>query len=454
MQTGVVLDDTTRPESIGVIRKDWVPVINPDIKLENVVLGAPQDRYPTYKTVKMIDFGQVFGEHQLKNGLCYKKYSMGTEGVVPPVRQIFQHDHSRPTNNVQEVVWPPIPEFDMDPVGIHSEIYTVGLIICSLMQGRSKERITPAKPMYPADYTGCYSQALEKLVTRCLEDNWLRRPGLTELIRLVNTGFASWEAAYGSASGGYIPHYMRCDGFAKEEIPIGSAAPETWGGPRKRKPQDEATADKEPGSGPKTPGEAGNAEAPSRPSKKARTDDAESAANKLSETRALLEGWGRPEPGAGESKMPSDTPGNDKDRGKSGSESWVIVPPVEPHEGGGEKSRAGVELGGRTAPGDSPEIPSVAGLSSRDLGAVVPSVDELGSEYWVDLELGRARGDGTPSAGSLPSTGETGKPSVTVKEEKRFEMGEKDDERLKTLLEASVKEFRKVGDSSDLEIED
>lgn len=71
---------------MGLIKDGWRPVISPDIKLANVVLSAADDEsYPAYKTVKMIDFGEVFRDHCVMDGMVNHKYTCGTESICPPV---------------------------------------------------------------------------------------------------------------------------------------------------------------------------------------------------------------------------------------------------------------------------------------------------------------------------------------------------------------------------------
>jgi hypothetical protein len=81
----------------------WKPIVNTDIKLANVVLGNPQpNRYPAYKTPKMIDFGLAFDNNKYHYGkskelrpefqtnpaaTLYKE--IGTPGCRPPVRVLL-----------------------------------------------------------------------------------------------------------------------------------------------------------------------------------------------------------------------------------------------------------------------------------------------------------------------------------------------------------------------------
>ena len=52
----------------------------------------------------------------------------------------------------------------------------------------------------------------------------------------IEAGLKSWENMYGRAnkSEGDLPKFMRLGAWKEEEYPIGSEAPEEWGGPRKK----------------------------------------------------------------------------------------------------------------------------------------------------------------------------------------------------------------------------
>lgn len=95
MHAGVVSEGKIPSSEIGQIKKGWTPLIDPDIKLENIVLCAAQDNYyPAYKTAKRIDFGQVFEDSQLDGDvlLLTQQGIMGTLGLWPPVcAQTYLH---------------------------------------------------------------------------------------------------------------------------------------------------------------------------------------------------------------------------------------------------------------------------------------------------------------------------------------------------------------------------
>jgi hypothetical protein len=88
MHTGVVSEGEIPPSQVGQIKEGWTPLIDPDIKLENIALCAAQDNYyPAYKTAKRIDFGQVFEDLDLDGDvlLLTRKGQMGTKTLWPPV---------------------------------------------------------------------------------------------------------------------------------------------------------------------------------------------------------------------------------------------------------------------------------------------------------------------------------------------------------------------------------
>ena len=88
MHTGVVSEGGIPSSQVGQIKKGWTPLIDPDIKLENIALCAAQDDYyPAYKTAKRIDFGQVFEDLDLDGDvlLLTRKGPMGTDKLFPPV---------------------------------------------------------------------------------------------------------------------------------------------------------------------------------------------------------------------------------------------------------------------------------------------------------------------------------------------------------------------------------
>lgn len=149
---------------------------------------------------------------------------------------------------------------------MHSEIYNVGLIMISLMQGVNKEILHAKNPRFPEGYSKCYSQSLEDLVTSCVAYKYFDRASLKTLIVQTRAGLANWEKAYGSANSAELPDFMRFDDFKEEQFPVGSKAPSKWGGPRKRKSEEMATPSDVPEIDVTPPSEDGGS-----PSKKSKT---------------------------------------------------------------------------------------------------------------------------------------------------------------------------------------
>lgn len=86
MHYGSVIEHDTDLSQACIPTEGWKAVINPDIKLSNVVLGeARSDHYPAYKTAKMIDFSQAFEEGPGKHDSSDTKAPLGTKGFWPPV---------------------------------------------------------------------------------------------------------------------------------------------------------------------------------------------------------------------------------------------------------------------------------------------------------------------------------------------------------------------------------
>jgi serine/threonine protein kinase len=70
----------------------WRPIVNPDIKLGNVVLGqALPEHYPAYKIAKMIDFGLAFNDNRYNTAASKRAQRIGTEGLCPPASHILTH---------------------------------------------------------------------------------------------------------------------------------------------------------------------------------------------------------------------------------------------------------------------------------------------------------------------------------------------------------------------------
>lgn len=86
---------TDQPDEVSAKIKDpaiqaqaaadgWTPIVNTDIKLENIVLTEPGTTFPAYKTPKMIDFGNSF-DHGTVVDRRTRERGVGTPGWRPPV---------------------------------------------------------------------------------------------------------------------------------------------------------------------------------------------------------------------------------------------------------------------------------------------------------------------------------------------------------------------------------
>ena len=93
MQYGTVITDDLNPSRWFETAEDWTAIVNPDIKLPNVVLGeARSDHYAAYKNAKFIDFSQAFKAEEGEFDSPETKHRIGTEGVWAPVSQpLYSH---------------------------------------------------------------------------------------------------------------------------------------------------------------------------------------------------------------------------------------------------------------------------------------------------------------------------------------------------------------------------
>ncbi|KAH8704596.1 kinase-like domain-containing protein [Phaeosphaeriaceae sp. PMI808] len=203
----------------------WHPIVNPDIKLMNVVLGDAQENwYPAYKTPKMIDFGLAQYQDDIYGR--YSKMSMtgciGTPGEEPP-----------------EQIWPPHRDYVNFAIDERSHVWNVGKIMLELMEQR---HIVVDSAGFRFNHTAkyqnggkSYSFALEKLVQECLEAKSPDRPQLMQLLWRTKNGLQDWEHANTSVAGKNVPDYFTWP-WKEEQLPIGSYTPGHWGWARKWRP--------------------------------------------------------------------------------------------------------------------------------------------------------------------------------------------------------------------------
>ncbi|KAI0568999.1 hypothetical protein Alg130_11834, partial [Pyrenophora tritici-repentis] len=95
--------------------------VNPDIRTENVVFGeALQYYYPAYKTPKITDYGNAFFDDPAHPAVNLADIVFAPPGWGPP----------------EQIPNPP-EAYSKTPIKIHSNIYNVGQIMLSLMEGRA-----------------------------------------------------------------------------------------------------------------------------------------------------------------------------------------------------------------------------------------------------------------------------------------------------------------------------
>lgn len=136
------------------------------------------------------------------------------------------------------------------PINVLSEIFNVGMIMLSLMEGQVRtltdEEWRFAQTWeHEIGYDRCYSNALESLVFKCLKFKSEDRPDLWELLYGTMDGRKRWEKAYGSVNkpAAELPDFATVRFKSNDEFLIGAEAPDDWLGmrPRKRRAGEEAT---------------------------------------------------------------------------------------------------------------------------------------------------------------------------------------------------------------------
>ncbi|KAF1847600.1 kinase-like protein [Cucurbitaria berberidis CBS 394.84] len=234
METGMTVDkdQPAREDGHVLYSRNRKPIVNPDIKPMNVMLGEAQAGfYPGFKTAKMIDFGMCFDDNRYATG----KVGVGTQGNTAP-------EHG----------FPPHPKYRNEPVNIQSEIFMVGLVILSLMEGRNR-KITDVELFnegfqHCEGYNKCYSHWLDDLVFFCLQFAPWKRPSLHQLLYKTRRGLERWERVYGSVDKpeAELPEFAIYPLEHLEEFRIGETAPEHWLGMKKRKAEEARLAPARP----------------------------------------------------------------------------------------------------------------------------------------------------------------------------------------------------------------
>lgn len=125
-------------------------------------------------------------------------------------------------------------------MGVHSEIYNIGLILMSLMTGINQRIQTPGNENWNERAgNNCYSLWLHTVVLSCLAADYKNRGTVRELLKNIDTGLESWERVYGSANSKDLPEFMSYHLSAHEQFHIGDTVPESWPQRKRRKKEEE-----------------------------------------------------------------------------------------------------------------------------------------------------------------------------------------------------------------------
>jgi len=187
----------------------WRPIVNPDTKPANVVLGEASTLYPSYKVAKLIDWGLAFTD-QRYNTAAQKNARgwFGTRGYCPP-EQYFPAD------------W----EFADVPVDMKSCTFNIGLIMLYLMEGTDRIMTYPTDELRHLNgYAHTYSVTLENLMRRYLAMDSRNRPGSMEILSTSTLGLERWEKAYVDVKGKGLPAFASIQ-FDGEEFALGAQWP-------------------------------------------------------------------------------------------------------------------------------------------------------------------------------------------------------------------------------------
>ncbi|PSN73839.1 kinase-like protein [Corynespora cassiicola Philippines] len=203
------------------IDEDWEPLMNPDIKLMNVVLSDPGTIFPAYLTPKMLDFGLIKTQ-EVNWSRESRERGVGTPYIRPPEQM----------GEAEE-------KYKSEPLDVRSMIWNVAMIILSLMdRDFIPNETTRRRPTHVKKYRRVYSHALEQLVADSLQVDPKKRPQLCNLLYLTRENLERWEKAYGPVRGksdGQVLPFCRLESRTKDEFKVGKLAPEHIRQAKKRK---------------------------------------------------------------------------------------------------------------------------------------------------------------------------------------------------------------------------
>ncbi|KAF2001517.1 kinase-like protein [Amniculicola lignicola CBS 123094] len=220
------------------VRPHWQPVVHLDIKPQNFVLGDSSQRYPAFKTPKLIDFGLAMRENLASDNWPTPAdrqggWTTGTQGFRPP--EYVGGDRAHGTK----------------PIGEKTELWTVAWTILLLMHKRGipdrHERPARGKNLTLVyrpygDDVDMYSHALFDLVRRCLEVDPAKRPTLVQVLYETRIQLEKHERRWGGFEGKSsedLLEFFRVR-FKDDEFAAGGRAPKDLRERVKRRRGDDA----------------------------------------------------------------------------------------------------------------------------------------------------------------------------------------------------------------------
>jgi serine/threonine protein kinase len=233
--------------------------VNTDIKLENVVLGDSQpNRYPAYKTPKMIDFGLAYNDNRYRNqrskelpqeqqtnpaATLYRH--IGTPGCRPPVCSFSHTQFILPhllTQLQQEQFNPPHHKHVKSSIDARADTWNVGEIIFELLEQNYVSADTSDFKFVHSDAYNKqkrYYSALPDLVQRCLHENPSKRPHINALLYETKKGLEDWEHVNTSVDKPQVEEYWNWKWQHGDDFTIGTHVPKHWRWATRRREDDD-----------------------------------------------------------------------------------------------------------------------------------------------------------------------------------------------------------------------